>query len=149
VDDFQKITTALREINRTLQSQSNEILELRNQVQNLIQANTPSSSYAVIEPDCGYEWMWARIQLDANTWARIKSGEHVTLKGKGWIPHETQTPNPKDENFYWDYWEFNGGINKPMKLSMESPNGHFDDPEDLIAYEGPLLQEFVHEFKKT
>jgi RES domain-containing protein len=62
VDDFQKITTALREINRTLQSQSNEILELRNQVQNLIQANTPSSSYAVIEPDCGYEWMWARIQ---------------------------------------------------------------------------------------
>jgi hypothetical protein len=32
-----------------------------------------------------------------------------------------------------------------MKLSMESPNDHFDDPEDLIAYEGPLLQEFIHE----
>jgi hypothetical protein len=139
VDDFQKISIALSEIIQTLQSQSNEILELRNQVQNLIEASTPSASCAVIEPDCGYEWMWARI----------KSGEHVTLKGNGWIPHETQPPNPKDENFYWDYWEFNGGINKPMKLSMESPNDHFDDPEDLIAYEGPLLQEFVHEFKKT
>jgi hypothetical protein len=103
----------------------------------------------VIEPDCGYEWMWARIQLDADTWARIKSGEYVALKGKGWIPHETQTPNSKDENFYWDYWEFNGGINKPMKLSMECPNDHFDDPEDLIAYEGPLLQEFISEFNKS
>jgi hypothetical protein len=47
------------------------------------------------------------------------------------------------------YWEFNGGINKPMKLSMKNPDDHFDDPDDLIAYEGPLLQDFFRDFKKT
>ncbi len=148
MDDFQKIATALLEINQTLKSQSNEILELRNQVQNLIQAKTPSSNCAVIEPDCGYEWMWARIQLDADTWSRIKSGERVTLKGKGSIPLETKTPNPNDENFYWDYWEFNGRINKPMKLSMENPDDHFDDPDDLIAYEGHIDPSFIISVRK-
>ena len=90
--------------------------------------------------------MWVRIQLDATTWSRIKSGEHLTVKGKGWIPDETATPDPKDESFYWDYWQFNGGINKPMKVTMESFTDHFDEPEDLIAYEGPLREEFIREF---
>ena len=146
MNEFQKISLALNEINQSLKSQSIEIAELRNQVQKLIQVNTPTSKCAEIEPDCGYEWMWVRIQLDATTWSRIKSGEHLTVKGKGWIPDETATPDPKDESFYWDYWQFNGGINKPMKVTMESLTDHFDEPEDLIAYEGPLREEFIREF---
>lgn len=146
LEEFQKVALALSEINQTLKSQANEISELRNQVQKLIQVCTPKPICAVIEPDCGYEWMWVRVYLDSNTWSRIKSGEHVTFRGRGWIPDETEKPNPNDENFFWDHWEFNGGINKPMKVTMESPSGNGDDPEDYIAYQGPLLQEFVFEY---
>jgi hypothetical protein len=146
--ELERIETALAQINATLQRQSKDILELREQTQNIAQANNSIPVSVVIYPECGYEWMWVRIHLDANTWSRIKSGEHLTIKGKGWIPDEKETPNPKLENFYWDYWEFNGGIDKPMKVTMESPHDDFLDPEDLIAYEGKLLQEFIREFNK-
>lgn len=98
-----------------------EVGELRRQVQVLVQATTQPSKYAEIEPDCGYEWMWVRTKIDAATWSRIKSGEHVSIKGNGWIPDASKEPNPNDQDFHWDTWEFYGGINKPMKVFMDSP----------------------------
>jgi hypothetical protein len=73
VDNFQQIKLALQEINQTLLTQSMEISELRRQVQGLVQATTQTSKYAEIEPDCGYEWMWVRIKIDAATWSKIKT----------------------------------------------------------------------------
>ena len=146
MDDFQQIKLALQEINQTLLTQSMEISELRRQVQGLVQATTQTSKYAEIEPDCGYEWMWVHIKIDAATWSRIKSGDHVSIKGNGWIPDASKEPNPNDQDFHWDTWEFYGGINKPMKVMMDSPVDEATDPEDRIAYEGPLLKEFIMEF---
>jgi hypothetical protein len=45
-----------------------------------------------------------------------------------------------------DTWEFYGGINKPMKVMMDSPVDEATDPEDRIAYEGLLLKELIMEF---
>jgi hypothetical protein len=73
VDDFHQIKLALKEINQTLLTQSMEIAELRRQVQGLVQATKQPSKYAEIEPDCGYEWMWVRIKIDAATWSKIKT----------------------------------------------------------------------------
>ena len=145
-EDSQQIKLALHAIHQTLLTQSTEISELRSQVQSLIQATSKPSTYAEIEPDCGYEWMWVRLKIDAATWSRIKSGEHISIKGKGWIPDSTKEPNPSHEDFHWDTWEFYGGINKPMKVLMDSPVDAATDPYDRIAYEGPLLKEFIMEF---
>ena len=75
------IEKALAQINQTLIQQSKDMSDLREQVTGLAQLNTPKPVAAVIEPDCGYEWMWLRIHLDAETWSRVKAGEHIKIKG--------------------------------------------------------------------
>ena len=144
-DLLRKIESTLDEINKQLISQSREISTLREQVNQLTSNKTFS---AFIEPECDYAWIGLHINVDASTWSRIKAGEFVSIKGIGWSLDTSDKPDPTDENFYWDHWEFNGGINKPMKVTMESPRGDdvdFVDQEDKIAYEGPLLQAFVFE----
>ena len=142
--EHEAIEKALTQINQALFQQSKDMSELRKQVSRLIQLNTPKSVDVVIEPDCGFEWMWVQIHLDAETWSRVKAGEHIKIRGKGWVPENTDQPNPDDELFHWDHWEFNGGIGKPMKVIMKSPHDEYDDPDDEIAYDGPLLKMYVH-----
>ena len=56
-------------------------------------------------------------------------------------------PGPllKHEDFHWDFWEFNGGIGKPMQVIMKSSRYKYDDPEDEIAFDGLLLKSYVLE----
>jgi hypothetical protein len=142
-----RIEKALEKINTALEVQSNQINELREQLQKLVSGSKPKSTGVEIEPDCGYEWMWLTIRLDAETWSRIKSGEHLELRGRGWVPDQHAEADPANENFYWDYWEFNGGVDKPMRVTMVSPHDDSLDIDDRTAYEGPLLTKFVHELK--
>ena len=102
------------------------------------------SSLRLIDPECGYEWIGLHIQLDVGTWSRIKSREEVLLKDRGWVPDQNVKPDPADKNFYWDYWEFNGGIDRPMRVEMVSPHDDTLDVDECTAYEGPLLKRFVH-----
>ena len=143
--EFEGSEKALAQINQVLIQQSKEMSDLREQVTRLIQLNTPKPVAAVIEPDYGYEWMWLSIHLDAETWSRVKAGEHIKIKGNGWVPVEDAIPDPADELFYWDHWEFNGGIGKHMKIFMESPHEVFEDIEDTTAYDGILLKKYVRE----
>ena len=143
--DLQRIEKALAQINATLQRHSDDLRHLREQIQNIAQFTAPKRVPVVIDPECGYEWVGVHIRLDADTWSRIKAGERIKIKGKGWVPDEEVEPDPADELFYWDHWEFNGGIGKPMKVTMESPHEVFEDIEDTIAHEGLLLSRYVHE----
>lgn len=145
-----RIEKSLVEIDKNLRQQSQEINYLREEVRKIVDIITPKPVAVVIDPECGYEWYGVYVRIDAATWSKIKAGEHVKLKGNGWIPSEDNAkPDPKDELFHWDYWEFCGGIGKPMKVTMESPHEDFMDPDDAIAYEGPLLQRFIHELSGT
>lgn len=142
-----RIEKALAQLNAALDSQSNQINELREQLQKLVSDSKPKSTGVVIDPDCGYEWMWLTLRLDAETWSRIKSGEHLELRGRGWVPDQHAKADPADENFYWDYWEFNGGVNKPMRVTMVSPHDDSLDIDDRTPYEGPLLMGFITELR--
>ena len=53
-------------------------------------------------------------------------------------------PDPSDEMFCWDFWEFKGGIGKPMSVYMKSPH---NDHDSEFAYEGVLREEFIEEFE--
>jgi hypothetical protein len=145
--ELQRIEMALIKINSTLAQQTLEIQELREHLQQLVKAAKPQATGVEIDPDCGYEWMWLTIRLDAETWSRIKSGEHLELRGRGWVPDQHAEADPSNENFYWDYWEFNGGVDKPMRVTMVSPHDDSLDIDDRTAYEGPLLTKFVRELK--
>ena len=88
--------------------------------------------------------MFVQIKLPAETWMRIKAGEHVKVAGNGWVPEEGVQPDPNDELFCWDSWEFKGGIGKPMSVYMKSPHNECDSE---FAYEGVLREEFIEEFE--
>ena len=75
------------------------------------------------------------------------AGEHIKIMGKGWVPDEDVGIDEDDDLFHWDHWEFNGGVGKPMKVTMICPHDEVEDLEDSIAYEGPLLLNFVQEVK--
>ena len=145
--DLQRIEKALAEISETLQRQSEDIRDLREQIKSLVQVATPAPVTVVIDPDCGYEWFGVRIQLDAETWSRVKAGEHIKIRGKGWVPDQNVGIDEEDDLFHCDHWEFNGGIGKPMKVTMICPHDEVEDLDDGIAYEGPLLRSFIEELK--
>ncbi len=127
-----------------VESQSKEIRSLRRKVDSLAKVVTPPLKGAFIYPDCGYEWMNVAIKLDPKTWAKIKAGQHVKIKGKGWTPEGGGANDPEDEFFHWDHWEFKGGIDKTMTVFMESPR----DPEmSDYAYEGVLRSDSFEEFE--
>ena len=65
------------------------------------------------------------------------------MEGKGWVPEEGVKPDHSDELFCWDFWEFKGGIGKPMTVYMKSPHNDYDSE---FAYEGVLHQEYIEEF---
>ena len=144
-EDLERIEAVLAHLTKALSQQAKDITKLRKQLSQLVKHSTPTPVTALIEPDCEYSWMWTRIHLDAKTWSRVKAGEHVKVKGKGWVPEDTDLADPKHEDFHWDFWEFNGGIGKPMKVIMKSSRYKYDDPEDEIAFDGLLLKCYVQE----
>ena len=121
-----------------------EIEQIKNSLNALIEQTKPKRMGAYLFPDCGYEWMFVQIKLPAETWMRIKAGEHVKVAGNGWVPEEGVQPDPNDELFCWDSWEFKGGIGKPMSVYMKSPHNEYDSE---FAYEGVLREEFIEEFE--
>ena len=145
--DLKRIEKALAQISETLQRQSEALRDLREQIKSLVLVATPAPVSVVIDPDCGYEWIGVHIQLDADTWSKIKAGEHIQIRGKGWVPDEDVGVDEEDDLFHWDHWEFNGGIGKPMKVTMICPHDEVEDLDDGIAYEGPLLRSFIQESK--
>ena len=145
--DLKRIEKTLAQISETLQRQSEDLRDLREQIKSLVLVATPAPVSVVIDPDCGYEWIGVHIRLDADTWSKIKAGEHIQIRGKGWVPDEDVGVDEEDDLFHWDHWEFNGGIGKPMKVTMICPHDEVEDLDDGIAYEGPLLRSFIQEVK--
>lgn len=133
----------LAEFRAMLERQGKEIRSLQRKLNALLKAIKPPPKGAYIYPDCGYEWMNVWIKLDPKTWAKVKAGQHVKIKGKGWSPEESGVHDPKDEDFSWDYWEFMGGIGKPMSVYMKSPH---DPTMDDYAYQGVLRTDSFEEF---
>jgi len=143
-DQTVSIDKQLNELLKIVEAQSLEIKQIKECLSELIEQTKPKSMGAYLFPDCGYEWMFVQIKLPADTWMRIKAGEHVKVAGNGWDPEEGVKPNPSDEMFCWDFWEFKGGIGKPMTVYMRSPHNEYDSE---FAYEGILLEEFIEEFE--
>ena len=138
------IDKRLNELIKMVEAQSQEIKQIKESLSALIEQTKPKRMGAYLFPDCGYEWMFVQIKLPADTWMRIKAGEHVKVAGNGWVPEEGVKPNPSDELFCWDFWEFKGGIGKQMIVYMKSPHNDYDSE---FAYEGPLRDDFIQEFE--
>ena len=144
-DQTSNIETQLIKLIKIVEAQSQEIQQIKEGLRTLIEQTKPKRMGAYVFPDCGYEWMFVQIKLPAEIWMRIKAGEHVKVEGKGWVPEEGVKPDPSDEMFCWDFWEFKGGIGKPMTVYMKSPHNEYDSE---FAYEGVLREEYIQEYEE-
>ena len=143
-DQTSSINQQLTALTKLVKAQANEIKQIKECLSALIEQTKPMRMGAYLFPDCGYEWMFVQIKLSAEIWMRIKAGEHLKVEGKGWVPEEGVKPDPSDEMFCWDFWEFKGGIGQPMTVYMKSPHNEYDSE---FAYEGPLRDDFIQEFE--
>ena len=144
-DQQSDISKKLCELIELVKAQSTDLKAIKEQLTHLTEQTKPKRMGAYLFPDCGYEWMFVQIKLPAETWMRIKAGEHVKVEGNGWVPEEGVKPDPNDELFCWDFWEFKGGIGKPMTVYMKSPHNEYDSE---FAYEGVLREEYIQEFEE-
>lgn len=136
--------TLLKRLIELVEAQTREIKALREEVRAL-KPPEPPLPRARIEPDTGYEYMGLCLYLDARTWAAIKKGAHVTVKGQGYSGYEVR-PDPDDPDFGWDYWEFFGGIGRRLRVTMRSP--HYPERDDFFddPYDDDLKSEDIQEF---
>ena len=101
-DQTSDINEKFAGLSKILKEQSKEIKQIKEIVSTLMEQTKPKRMGAYLFPDCGYEWMFVQIKLPAETWMRIKAGEHVKVEGKGWILEEGVKLDPSDELFCWD-----------------------------------------------
>lgn len=124
-----------------VEGQAREIRAIKRKLDEVARAVRPKLKGAVVYPDCGYEWMDVYIELSPKTWAKVKSGRPVKVKGTGWVPEGYEkTVDSKD--FFWDYWEFKGGIGKPLTVFMKSPH---DPTMNEYAFDDVLREDSFEE----
>jgi len=67
---------------------------------------------ATITVDWGYESH--SITLTARNWSLVKSGKPLEIRGKGY---------DYEEQFFWDYWYFGGGLEGSLDVSYGDDGG--------------------------
>jgi hypothetical protein len=100
----------------------------------------PVGAYVHIAPS--YEWGSPTIKISPTKWKKIKSGKHLKIRGQGWRFNDYFDEVSDDQFFKWDYWEFNGGIGKPLIVTMRDKQYG-----DEVVYNGELYSSMIEEFK--
>ena len=62
--------------------------------------------------------------------------------GQGWRFNDYFDEVSDDQFFKWDYWEFNGGIGKPLIVTMRDKQYG-----DEVVYNGELYSSMIEEFR--
>lgn len=76
---------------------------------------------AIITVEWGYEIH--QLVLTPKNWTRVKSGHALTIRGKGYY---------YDAQFYWDHWNFGGGLDGALSVEYDRP-GSFDPGDGFIG----------------
>jgi hypothetical protein len=81
---------------------------------------------ATITVEWGYDLH--SITLAPNNWTRVKSGESLSIRGKGyWY----------DGEFFWDRWSFGGGLGGSLEVTYGDDGG--------VGFAGMLSNAIVEE----
>jgi len=134
----------LRQLIGMVEAQGKEIQALRQEVRAL-KGKDPTPRRARIEPDMGWEYIGLRLDLDAETWLAIKNGAHVTVKGQGYAD-DKQRLDPNDPDIVWDYWEFSGGIEHRLRVSLASSYATEGDDDIEEIYDDVLSRGDIEEY---
>jgi hypothetical protein len=107
----------------------------------LVNKAKPAPVGAYVHIGTSYEWGTPTIRISASNWKKIKAGVHLKIRGQGWRFNEYIDENSDKQFFKWDYWEFQGGIDKPLIVTMRDKK-----LGEEIVYDGELYSSMIEEF---
>jgi hypothetical protein len=64
------------------------------------------------------------LLVSKRKWSKIIKGQDVTIRGKGYY---------YDPGFFWDYWDFSGGIDGTLIVRYGSPKDGWYDGQGFIG----------------
>ncbi len=116
-----------------------EIVKIRKQ---LLHKSKPVPTGAFVSADHSYEWGLPTIRISPSNWGKIKSGKTLKLRGQGWRFNDYFDEVSDDQFFHWDYWEFQGGINIPLIVTMLGKHS------SEVVYNSLLYLSMIKEFQQ-
>lgn len=131
----------LEKVDAIHQIASNNQIEIDKLKKQLLLKSKPVSTGAFVSTNHSYEWGLPTIRISPSSWKKIKSGKYLKLRGQGWRFNEYFGEVSDDQFFKWDYWEFNGGIGKPLIVTMRDKQYG-----DEVVYNGKLYSSMIKEF---
>lgn len=140
--DSQKIEKLLKEIAELKKIVLKNQLELKVIKLHLFKTAKPLPVGAYVHIGTSYEWGTPTIRISPANWKKIKSGAHLKIRGQGWRFNDYFDEVSDDQFFKWDYWEFNGGIGKPLIVTMRDKQYG-----DEVVYNGELYSSMIEEFR--
>jgi hypothetical protein len=72
----------------------------------------PSGAGVHLSVSWGDDTVTVDLSVSRRNWAKISRGESLTIRGKGYH---------YDGEFFWDYWDFSGGIDGRLEVRYGSP----------------------------
>jgi len=83
----------------------------------------PRQSAVHLSVSWGYD-VDVELRISKRNWAKIIRGEQVTIRGKGYH---------YEGEFFWDYWDFSGGIDGELRVRYGSPKDGDYSGEGFIS----------------
>lgn len=137
--NFAKLFTEVRELKKILIKNQVELEEIKSI---LINKTKPAPIGAYVHIGTSYEWGTPTIRISPSNWKKIKAGVQLKIRGQGWRFNDYFDEVSDEQFFHWDYWDFQGGINKPLMVTMRSK-----EYGDEVIYRGELHSSMIEEFR--
>ena len=126
-----KIHAQISEIKDLLMSQQRDINKIQKWIAKQDKKKNPIPCSAVVTtPADTYEYGEVTIQIDVDTWMKIKKGLPMTIQGQGW-----RIEGMDDDDVIQDHWSFNekSGGYVEVKMAAEEEHEWWD-----IAFSGDI-----------
>lgn len=140
--DINKIEKLLKETAELKKMVLKNQLELKAIKNHLFKIAKPLPVGAYVHTDSSYEWGTPTIKISPVNWKKITAGERLKIRGQGWRFNDYFNEVSDEQFFHWDYWDFQGGIGKPLIVTMRSK-----EYGDEVVYKSELYLSMIEEFR--
>ena len=133
MDMLLKIHAQISDIKDLLMSQQRDINKIQKWIAKQDKKKNPIPCSAVVTtPADTYEYGEVTIQLDVDTWMKIKKGLPITIQGQGW-----RVEGLNDDEVVQDHWSFNEKSAGYVEVKMAAE----EEPEWWdVAFSGDICE---------
>ena len=80
-----------------------------------------------------YDIVEVELSVSKRNWTKIVKGQEVTIRGKGYY---------YEGDYFWDYWDFSGGLDGELRVRYGSPKDGDYSGEGTITTVGDAIDAY-------